>query len=282
MSRTLLCIAVVGILILAAGCESGVQQRLNCICLIDYSGSLSEQTLNRYVDIIGTEVFRQLGEKDRLVVLPIDEGAKMEAVKLVYEDLAGKQFSFQTDGYAHARDSVIMRLRNYSSKTGPEIAAQLLREKTVREKYTYNTDIFAALDQAATLMERPEASDSFWSGVDRFIRGKKKIVSTNLIILFSDMIQESKGVTFAGPEGCTPDQARSVMDSLRTTNHIPDLRGCTVFVNGRTGKTNAQVDNIQNFWTQYFKSAGANLASYEYDAGPMINSYLSQRGTLTK
>ncbi len=282
MSRIWLCLAVVGVLILAAGCESGVHQRLNCICLIDYSGSLSEQTLQRYVDIISTEVFRQLGEKDRLVVLPIDEGAKMEAVKLVYEDLAGKQFSFQTDGYAHARDSVIMRLRNYSSQTGPTIAAQLMREKAQREKYTYYTDIFAALDQAATLVERNEATDSFWSGVDRFIRGKKKIVSTNLIILFSDMIQESKGVTFAGPEGCTPEQARSVLDSLRATNHIPDLRGCTVFVNGRTGKTNVQVDNIQSFWSQYFKAAGANLASYEYDAGPMINSYLAQRGTFTK
>lgn len=282
MNRIWLCVAIVGILFLAAGCESGVHQRLNCICLIDYSGSLSEQTLHRYVDIISTEVFRQLGEKDRLVVLPIDEGAKMEAVKLVYEDLAGKQFSFQTDGYAHARDSLILRLRAYSIQAGPVIAAQLLHEKVLREKYTYNTDIFAALDQAATLVERNDESDSFWSGVDRFIRGKKKIVSTNLILLFSDMIQESKGATFAGPDGCTPDQARSVLDSLRASNHVPDLRGCTIFVNGRTGKTNVQVDNIQSFWTQYFKATGAHLASYEYDAGPMINSYLAQRGTLTK
>jgi hypothetical protein len=282
MNRIWLCIAVVTLLFLAAGCESGVHQRLNCICLIDYSGSLSEETLHRYVDIISAEVFPQLGEKDRLVVLPIDEGAKMEAVKLVFEDLAKKEFTFHTDGYAHARDSLLMRLHNYSKQTGPEIAAKLRREKVVREKYTYYTDIFAALDQAATLVERNKEADSFWKDVERFIRGKKRTVSTNLILLFSDMVQESKGLSFAGPEGCTPDEAHGILDSLRASNHIPDLHGCTVFVNGRTGKTNQQVDNIQGFWSQYFKVTGADLASYEYDAGPMINTYLVQRGALIK
>jgi hypothetical protein len=275
MSRIWLCVAVVALLVLIAGCESGVHQRLNCICLIDYSGSLSEETLNRYVDIISAEVFPQLGEKDRLIVLPIDEGAKMEAVKLVFEDLAKKEFTFHTDGYAHARDSLLMRLRNYSKQEGLEIAAKLRREKVLREKYTYNTDIFAALDHNTE-------SDSFWKNVERFVQGKKRTVSTNLILLFSDMIQESKGLSFAGPEGCTPDQAHVILDSLRVSNHIPDLHGCTVFVNGRTGKTNQQVDNIQSFWTQYFKATGADLASYEYDAGPMINTYLTQRGTLSK
>lgn len=276
MNKRIGLILSISVMLTMGGCNTGIHQRMNCICLIDYSGSLSEQTLQRYVEIISSDILKQLREKDRLVVLPIDEGAKTEAVKLVYKDFAEKQFSFNTDGYAHARDSLLMRLRQYTDQTGKEIASQLLQEKTLRAKYTYFTDIFSALEQAAALLEHNEL-DTFWSGVERFITGKKKIVSTNVIILFSDMIQESSETSFAGPEGCTHEQADSVLGKLRTSNRIPNLQGCVVYVNGRTGKSNLQVDNSKNFWVQYFKEAGAGLAAYDYDAGSQITSYLAQR-----
>jgi hypothetical protein len=194
----------------------------------------------------------------------------------VYEDLANKRFSFPTDGYAHAADSLALRLKKFADKTGPEIASKLLSEKVSREKYTYFTDIFSALEQTTTLLEH-NRPDTFWKGVERFITGKKRIISTNIIILFSDMIQESSETSFAGPEGCTPDAARFTIDKLQAFSHIPDLHGCKIFVNGRTGKSNLQVDNIKNFWTQYFKETGAELVAYDYDAGPEISSYLTQR-----
>ncbi len=269
------------IVFLAGGCDTGIHQRLNCICLIDYSGSLSEETLHRYIEIISTDIVGHLGEKDRLTVLPIDEGAKTEAVKLVYEDMSNKRFSLTTDGYAHAADSLAMRLKKFADKTGPEIASKLLREKAAREKYTYFTDIFSALEQTATLLEYNQP-DTFWKGVERFITGKKKNISSNIIILFSDMIQESSETFFTVPEGCTPEAARFTIDKLRAFNHIPDLHGCRIFVNGRTGKSNLQVDNIKNFWIQYFKETGAELVAYDYDAGPEISSYLTQRAFTPK
>jgi hypothetical protein len=275
MKRTGLGLAVLCALLLG-GCDTGAHQRLNCICLIDYSGSLSEETLHRYVEIISSDVLQRLGERDRLVVLPIDEGAKTEAVKLYYDDRAEKKFTQQTDGYAHASDSLLMRLKRYAGTTGPVIATQLLREKTLRQKYTYLTDIFAALEQASALLERNEP-ESFWRGVERFVTGKKRMESTNAIILFSDMIQESRETTFADSNGVSDEKARDVMDKLRAWNRIPDLHGCRVFVNGRTGKNNVQVESIKNFWTKYFKESGAELAAYDYDAGPQIASFLAQR-----
>ncbi len=263
-------------LLMLSGCDTGSHQRLNCICLIDYSGSLPEDTLRRYVEIISTEVEKRLGERDRLVVIPIDEGSKTEAVKLVYDDRGEQQFSFHTDGYAHASDSVKLRLRKYAEDNGPKIAAELLRQKAIREKYTYYTDIFSALEQVAGLVER-NTQDTFMDGVQRFVSGKKRIVSTNVIMIFSDMIQESSDCSFAGPEGCTPDEARNVLARLQASKRVPDLHGCTVFVNGRTGKDNTQVENNQAFWTKYFKSAGAELAAYDYDCGPQITTYLINR-----
>jgi len=279
MKRIVLSMAVAALLL--SGCDTGTHQRLSCICLIDYSGSLSEETLHRYVQIISSDVLRRIRERDRLVVLPIDEGAKTKAVKLVYDDLAEKQFSYPTDGYAHARDSLNLRLQQYADRAGPEIATQLLREKALRQKYTYFSDIFAALEQAAGLLERNEP-DTFWDGLRRFVTGRKKTNSTNVILIFSDMIQESDETSFAGAEGCTPEQANAMLDKLRSWHRIPDLHGCVVFVNGRTGTSNLQVENIRNFWAQYFKEARADLSSYDYESGPQIISFLDQRAGISR
>ncbi len=267
--------AVVGLL-LCGGCDTGTVQRLNCICLIDYSGSLPPETLELYVETISSDVLSRLGENDRLVVLPIDEGAKTKAVKLVSEDLAERDFVYHSDGYAHAKDSLRMRLKRFAHLTGPQVASQLFQEKGLRQKFTYKSDIFAALEQAASLMEENEG-DTFWQEVRRFVTGKKRIESTNVLLIFSDMIQESGDVSFDGPEGCSPGLADSTLTSLRVTNQIPDLRMCTVFVNGRTGQTNQQVENIRSFWARYFALTHAHLAAYDYDATSHINSFLSKR-----
>ena len=263
---------------LSGGCNTGTHQRLNCICLIDYSGSLPEQTLHRYIELISDEVYSRLGERDRLIVIPIDEGAKTEAVKLVYDDRSEHKFTQYTDGYAHAQDSLRLRLREYAETRVPEIAKVLLRQKTIREKYTYLSDIFAALEQAAALEETND-TDTFWNGVKRFVTGAKRIESTNVLLIFSDMIQESSDCSFAAPEGCPPPLIHTILERLQAENRIPDLRGCKVFVNGRTGKSNEQVENIQSFWAQYFKDARADLVAYDYDCGPQITSYLIKHST---
>lgn len=275
MRHLFLFLGAIGLLTLG-GCDTGTHQRLNCICLIDYSGSLPEQTLRRYVEVISSEVYSRLGERDRLVVIPIDEGAKTEAVKLVYDDRVEHKFTFYTDGYAHAHDSLLLRLREYAQAKGPEIASILLRQKTLREKYTYLSDIFAALEQAAALEEQNDP-DTFWAGIKRFVTGAKRIESTNVLLIFSDMIQESRECSFAAPDSCPPSKVGIILEKLQAENRIPDLHGWKVFVNGRTGKDNEQVENIQNFWAQYFKDAGASLLAYDYDCGPQITSYLMKR-----
>lgn len=275
MNRPGLFIAL-AVALLVSGCATGTQPRLNVICLIDYSGSLPEQTLRRYVDIISSDVLGHMGEKDRLVVLPIDEGAKTDAVTLVNEDFADTRFSYHTDGYAHAKDSLLMRLRRHAQQVGPEVAEELLREKGLRTRFTYYSDIFSALEQASALLEKPEP-DAFWPRVRRFVTGQNRIEPTNVILVFSDMIQESSECSFAGPEGCTPEEGRAILQTLRSRHQIPDLRGTTVFVNGRTGKSNLQVDNNKEFWLQYFRETHAELAAYDYDAETQIEPFLKMR-----
>lgn len=263
-------------LLLVFGCARETTNRLNCICLIDFSGSLSQKTLQNYVKIISYNIMMNLGEHDRLIVMPIDEGSKTEAVKIIYEDMSDHKFSFPTDGFTHARERTLKRIREYVKLKAPDIEREIIRQKELRKRFTYYTDIVSALEQAAELMERPK-EESFLKSIGLFVSGKKKIIPENMIVFLSDMIHESTDFTFANRNGPTPEQTESILNSLRLRNKIPNLRGCKVFVNGRTGYSTQQVENIQNFWNQFFREAQAKLMVYTYDAGNEITSYLSQR-----
>ena len=257
-------------------CSTGEQKRLNCICLIDFSGSLSKDALHGYIHTISSDILQNLDERDRLVVLPIDEGAKTEAVKLIFIDMAEKKFSFPSDGFTHARDRAIKRIREYGVSSAKEIEKELEHQKEARQRFTYYTDIFSALEQAAMLIEK-ETEDSFWRSISRFVRGSKRVIPENMIVLLSDMIHESGGYTFAKQSGCDEHETNKILDELKKYNAIPDLSGCKVFINGRTGRSNLQVENIHRFWVQYFKESKGELLAYDYDSGHEITSYLLQR-----
>jgi hypothetical protein len=268
------------VLIFLVSCEmNNPKKRLNCICLIDYSGSLSDETLNKYIHIISNEIFQNLGEKDRLIVLPIDEGAKKEAIKIVYEDMCEHKFSFHTDGFTHAQDSIFKRIHDYTIKTSYYIQDEIVKQKELRRQYTYYTDIFSALEQCHPLIESNN-SDNIWQSINRFIIGKRKVVTDNLIVIFSDMIHESQEFNFNNSLGCSSTEAQEILNILKTKNRIPNLSNCLVFVDGRTGKNNIQIENVKNFWVEYFKCSNAELKYYDFDCGTELNSYLNKRKTL--
>jgi hypothetical protein len=257
-------------------CSAQTQNRLNCICLIDYSGSLSEATLENYINIISFDIFQNLNEKDRLIVLPIDEGAKIKAVKIVYEDFSEHKFSNPTDGFTHAREHVLKRIHDYAISSAPRIHDEIEKQKELRKKFTYYTDILSALEQCKPLLET-NTEDNFWQSIDRFFSGKRRIISDNLIVLFSDMIQESSEVNFNNSTGCSVEESKKILAGLAKNNRIPNLTHCSVFVNGRTGQNNLQVDNIKNFWMNYFKATNADLIVYDFDCSEQLKSYLLNR-----
>ena len=47
-----------------------------------------------------------------------------------------------------------------------------------------------------------------------------------------------------------------------------------VFVSGRTGRSNLQVENIRHFREAYFKATHAELAAYDYETDDIIARYM--------
>jgi len=256
------------------GCDTGLHHRRNFVCLIDYSGSMKEEDLHRYVKVISNNILGHLEENDRLVVLPIDGASKTEAAKVFYIDMSQRVFSLPTDGYVHASDSTRKRIHEYVKTISDDFEQEIHRQKRIRRQFSNYSDIFSALQQAGVFVERPigESSSFPFSGL---FSSRKRFASENIIILFSDMRHESAEVTFATHVGCPPEDVPRILKALKRRSAIPNLSGSKVFVYGRTGRSNTQVDNIENFWTEYFREANGELLAYDYEPDNIIVSYLA-------
>lgn len=238
--------------------------RLNVICLIDYSGSLKEDVLVNYAKIISNDVYGNLKSKDKIVLLPIDEGAKIEAVKLFYDDLSThKEFSKQSDGLSHKQDSLKARVLRYVKTNMNTLNKLVIEQKEIRKKYTNKTDIVSAIEQASLLLEKNTDIS--------------KYNTTNVIIFFSDMLHESDKFNLRKINTSNKKVFDDLIVQLQSENNIPNLKNCIIYVNGRTGANNKVVENTQYFWEQYFKNSNADLKAYDFDCSNNIIQCLQQR-----
>jgi hypothetical protein len=89
-----------------------------------------------------------------------------------------------------------------------------------------------------------------------------------LLILFSDMVEESARYNFRR-ENLTPARITAIVEGERKTGRLPTLKGVQVWVSGAGGTVPERFTQIQDFWTQYFRAAGADLRKSRYGAGLM-------------
>lgn len=261
-------------LVMAAGCGTNtVRHKRNVICLIDYSGSMDDETVQGYMRVIGKKILANLGEHDRLVVLPIDAASKTHAAKICYLDMDEKSFSRPGDGFAHARDSVTNRIQAFMRTISAEIVGEIGRQRTARKKFSNYSDIVGSIFQAGSFVEKD--SDRPVQASARSFLSADTYVCDNVIFIFSDMIHEEPDLTFATPRGCPPENVDAILSVLRRRAILPDLSGCKVFVYGRTGKTDLEVENIEHFWREYFKATHADLGAYDYETDNIISSYMT-------
>lgn len=246
------------------GCKDEKQMRLNVVCLIDYSGSLTNDVLEKYAKTIANDVYGNLKSRDKITIIPIDEGAKTDATKIFIDDLSiHKEFSKQSDGLAHKQDSIKSRVSKYLQPKIDSLFKIVIQQKEVRSKFTNETDIVSAIQQASLLLEKNTDIN--------------KYNSINIFIFFSDMLHEGREFNLRTLNAKTKNQLDEILLKQKSENHIPDLKNCIVFVNGRTGATNEIVDNTQYFWVQYFKNANADLKAYDFDCSNSIIQYLQAR-----
>lgn len=90
----------------------------------------------------------------------------------------------------------------------------------------------------------------------------------NLLVVFSDMIEQSRRYNFAG-ENLTAARIGQIIARERSAERLPDLRGVDVCVVGAGasqsgGLSTEKILAIREFWLEYFKAAGASLPKERY------------------
>lgn len=260
-----------GVLLLS-GCSPEIRNRRNVVCLIDYSGTIKPETLDVYARAVVDDVMMNLGEYDKMVLMPIDEGSKIQAVQLISHDLSKEPFRKPEDNPLKAEDLKNERLKEKKMGFRDADLSTVRQQKELRKQFTGLTDILGAIDQAASLKDA-NVTPSFGTGLSDWVNGVPEFVSENVIVIASDMIHESSDLNF---QRLTMDEntINKIIGDLKSKNKIPDLSGTKIFICGRTGKDNKMVEGIQNFWKKYFAEAHAELKVYDYDSSKMISDFM--------
>ncbi len=274
---------LLGALVLLTSCTT--QVRKNYLLLIDNSTSIDAEVWAKYLQAIENSVLVHMGPQDRLTVMMIDECTLTKAERIYQLDLASKVFSRTSDGMNLAADSAKARLRRYVMDTVLiEFRTTIAAKRAERERCGAYTDILNVLRESMPLLIN---SKNFEGDGDKALNaasGKESFRYENCILIFSDMVNENRDKTYDFSEmgKWKAEKVMQKFESLRDSEHVPDLAGVKVIVYGATASkkagryANQQVENVRDFWELYFKSAGAEVLAYAFDTDQEIREYVSK------
>lgn len=255
------------------------QDRKNIVCLVDFSGSIPENKLKDYAEGIKT-ILSSMGPEDKLVVYPIDEGSLIDRVALVYEDFQNANVNYgltfkglnipdsisppfkkvNEDKFT-TQNKLPQRLKGYLGVISPRILVRLDSIKTVRLPYASKSDLFSAIYSTKDDLIKETSSS--------FVNNAFKKKTSNFLIIFSDMVQDSDFITFEMSKGGLLKEPQAIIDSLAANNLLPNLQKARVIVcdnfsyskiqSGAPSKSLAK-NSIRHFWERYFADTTVNAS----------------------
>jgi hypothetical protein len=215
---------------------------------MDFSASVPADSFETYCRVLNDEVLRHLGRFDRLVVRPIDYSSEQRSEVLFEVDLSQQDFSNKRDGYAHKQEKEKERLEQFLAEEAKKLIPGIMRVKEERKPLAKYTDIIGGLNAA-----QPDLSD--------------KAYVKNLIIIFSDMIQESRDVNLTELHLGNIRWESDILKQIDDKKRIPNLKGAVIFVFGAGETPEISGDYyraVRGFWSKFFQKASANFNEADY------------------
>ena len=85
----------------------------------------------------------------------------------------------------------------------------------------------------------------------------------NVIVILSDMLEDSDTANFE-KKPPTPADTEAIIRKQRARNLLPDLHQAQIFVAGAKAPTAAQFEEVEAFWTRYFREANGVVGTGAY------------------
>lgn len=257
--------------------------RRNFIVLLDNSRSINDEILAKYIDLCSNTILPNMKHHDRLTIQFIDECVMTRAERIFTLDLDKLDFTSVHDGLNHKEDSINARLSRYLNMTiKPLLYDEIHRMRDERSDCGNYSDIMNGIAQAFTVFTDDKSYSTTKSAIINSAMGNANYEYENIVIIFSDMIQESAdhSLDFRKMSDLKPDDVHRIFERALEENEVPDLEGCKIFVNGATSSAsgplaNRQIKNIRLFWENYFLKANADLVAYSYDIRKEIENYMT-------
>lgn len=215
-------------------------------CLFDLSASTeASATRQKYAD-----TFKRIGEK-------ISDGDVVVADAITDNPLSQSSFPVNES------------FPNFEPGTDNELLVKKKREefdnqlKQRRERIS-NT-VSALLSDHSRKINRTKILDAMQLA-ERVFRTYNQ--PRKVLVIFSDMIEESDNYNFQR-QRLSQAESQRIIEAEKKAGRLPDLSGARVYVIGSAvgGQGSSQLyQNMESFWLQYFKAAGADLTKERYGA----------------
>jgi hypothetical protein len=246
---------------------------------------VSPQTFERYVDIIINDILKNMKEKDCLSIKFIDECSLTQSDRIFFLDLSQKDFTKSTDGFNYAADSIKTRIEKFiDDSISVSLRNIIYKSKSQRTDCSQYTNIIEALNQSSSLKKELANYDSELDIALNNAAGEDTYNYENVIIIFSDMINEDRGnkYNFTGFNRINEKDINDKLSQLEAEKKTPDLRDYKIIVCGATASNklalnaDTQINNIKLFWEKLFKLSGSNLIAYGYDTELEIINFMKK------
>ena len=233
--------------------NSKIAKAANIICLVDFSKSIPPSTLDWYKSVIKNSIVANLGEKDKITVLPIDYGSQTSSTEIFIADFSKQSFRKQFDSPLQQEQIAKRRLNIFRDSMEVLFDSEFNAARAARTKFSQGTDIIGGFSQA----------NKYFSPA-----------RNNLIVAFTDMIQETEQLNLFRNLSIERD-----IKTLIKKAPLPNFNRFDVFI--MTGEQpNIKIEKyelLRKFWKSYFSKTNLNLL--QYDSGgenllaDQINSY---------
>lgn len=214
------------------------------VVLFDLSGSTeSPETREAYCESF-REILSTIGHGDALAAGWIVESSVSQPQLPV--DTTFSEFDPETTNPL-VKEAKRARADSLLRSARDVIHDKVCRRLNEQDGSVRRTDIITSLDLAADILKaRPSDSDE--------------------LVIMSDMIEDSERYQF-DEMNLARSQRQDILQSEMEQGRLPDLEDVRVCVVGAAGERTDRYYQVEEFWTAYFDSAGAELTTY---GGPYI------------
>ena len=184
----------------------------------------------------------------------------------------------------HHGDSIVMIKVTEASLSDAEIPAKLSTDKFVcstsnslickaekqkadRRLSAKKTDFSAAVKAELYPSDKDKRSAPSTDLMSSLSLAEKRLNqmerSRRILIILSDMVEETTLYNFEQMI-LTDAVIKNIIETEKKEKRLPDLDGVTVYVVGAAGVNSDKFRQLQKFWVQYIKAAGAEMETSDY------------------